>query len=175
MGRHLDDSANERAQDSLKERNRYIETILESSPIGFAVNTIHDGKGVFVAGTFEDIYGVPPAASTRSRSTSKRFTGIRYSAREIRTRIMADMASGDAARMCWENLPITTAAGEKKFVTAINIPLLDQNLMVSTVQDVTARHRAEEALRESEDVSAPWWSRRATGSNCWMRKAGTWM
>ncbi len=69
---------------------------------------------------------------------------------QIRARIMADMASGDAARMRWEDLPITTAAGEKKFVTAINIPLLDQNLMVSTVQDVTTRHRAEGALRESE-------------------------
>ena len=70
---------------------------------------------------------------------------------QIRARMIADMASGDAARMRWEDLPITTAAGEKKFITAINIPLISQDLMVSTVQDVTARHRAEEALKESEE------------------------
>ena len=45
----IDITERKRAEEALRERNRYIETILENSPIGFAVNTIHDGKGVFVS------------------------------------------------------------------------------------------------------------------------------
>ncbi len=146
-----DITEHKRAEETLRERNRYIETILENSPIGFAVNTIHDGKGVFVCGRFEDIYGVPRGSVHTVDEYFEKVYLDPVFREEIRARIMADMASGNATRMRWEDLPITTAAGEKRFVTAINIPLLDQNVMVSTVQDVTARHQAEEALRESEE------------------------
>ena len=139
------------AEKSLRERDRYIENILENAPIGFAVNTIHDGKGVFVGGRFEDIYGVPRGSLHSVEDYFEKVYLDPVFRKEISTRMLADMATGDATRMRWENIPITTAAGEKRFVTANNIPLLDQNLMVSTVQDVTARHRAEAALRESEE------------------------
>jgi PAS domain S-box-containing protein len=134
-----------KAEAALRERNRYIEAILENSPIGFAVNTIHDGKALFVAGKFKEIYGM----SRDSLPTVEEYFEEVYRdpafREQIRARVTADMASGDPARMRWEDIPLTTAAGEQKFVTAVNIPLLDQDLMVSTVQDVTARHRAEEA------------------------------
>jgi PAS domain S-box-containing protein len=139
-----------RADEALRARNRYIETILENSPIGFAVNTIRDGKTVFVASKFAEIYGVPPSRATSVEEFFEMVYPDPVFREEIRARIMADMASGDPGRMHWENIPVTTAGGEKKFVTATNIPLPEQDLMVSTVQDVTAQHRAEEARRESE-------------------------
>ena len=149
-GVNQDVTERRRAEHALGERNHYIETILESSPIGFAVNTIHDGKAVFVAGRFEEIYGVPRGSVRTADEHFEKVYRDPALREQIRARIMADMASGDAARMRWEDIPLTLASGEKRFVTAINIPLLDQNLMVSTVQDVTARHLAEAALRESE-------------------------
>ncbi len=133
-----------RSEAALLERNRYIETILENAPIGFAVNTIHDGKGVFVGHKFEEIYGVAPGST---RTVDEYFEKVYLDPEfreQIRTRIMADMASGDPARMRWEDIPITTAEGHRKYITAINIPIFEQNLMVSTVQDVTERKRAEE-------------------------------
>ena len=39
--------------------------------------------------------------------------------------------------MYWNNVIITTKTGEKRIVNAKNIPLLDQDLMISTVTDVT--------------------------------------
>ena len=59
---------------------------------------------------------------------------------------MADIASGDPSQMRWENIPIATATGEHKVVTASNIPLWEQNLMISTIQDVTERARAEDEI-----------------------------
>ncbi len=45
--------------------------------------------------------------------------------------------------MVWEDLEITTNKSEKRIVTAINIPILDQNLMISTVQDLTEKRKLE--------------------------------
>jgi PAS domain S-box-containing protein len=140
-----------RADEALQQRNRYIETILEEAPIGFAVHTIDDGVGRFVSARFEEIYGV-----TRGEIDSH-FTFFdnvwRYDPvfrEKIRQRVVADMMSGDPSRMHWENVPVRSATGETRYITAMNIPLPDQNLMVSTVQDVTKHVRAEAALRESE-------------------------
>ena len=151
MGMVHDITQRRRAEDALRERNRYIETILERSPIGFAVNTISDSRALFVGGRFEDIYGLPRGSV---RSVEEFFKTVyrepAFRERMI-ARITADVASGDASRMHWDDIPITTVAGEQRFISATNIPVPDQDLMVSTVQDVTARHRAEQALRESEE------------------------
>jgi PAS domain S-box-containing protein len=131
-----------RVQEALRERNEYIETILENAPIGFAVNTVDDGVARFVSHRFEAIYGIPQGSLTSvDRYFELVFRDPVYR-EHVRRRMISDMASGDAARMHWDALPIQTASGERRHVTAINIPLLDRNLMVSTVQDVTDRVRA---------------------------------
>ncbi|HEY3381807.1 MAG TPA: PAS domain S-box protein [Vicinamibacterales bacterium] len=147
----VDITERRRAEAAVRERDKYIEAILECSPIGFAVNTIHDGRIVFVGGKFEDIYGVRRGSVHSVEEFFEEVYPDPTFREAMRARIAADMASGDTARMRWEEIPITTADGDKRFVTAINIPVPGQNLMVSTVQDVTARHRAEAALRESEE------------------------
>jgi PAS domain S-box-containing protein len=136
------------AEEALRKRNAFVESVLENAPIGFAVNTIDDGQRVFVSRNFEKIYGVPEGSV---QSVADYFQKVYFDPafrEKMRERILGDMATGDAARMRWEDIPITTESGECKVVTAINIPLLEQNLMISTVQDVTERKRAEEALRE---------------------------
>jgi hypothetical protein len=41
--------------------------------------------------------------------------------------------------MHWENVHITTRSGEKKVVNILGIPLVEQDMLISTVQDVTER------------------------------------
>jgi len=138
------------ADEELKKRNLFVESLLENAPIGFAVNQIDDGLPVFISRNFETIYGVAPNSISNVDDYFDTVYRDPVFRETIRERVMADMTSGDPARMRWENVPITTQSGEQKFVTATNIPLPDQNLMISTVQDVTTRRRAEEALIESE-------------------------
>jgi PAS domain S-box-containing protein len=70
--------------------------------------------------------------------------------KEIKETMMPDIASGDPSRMRWENVLVTNQRGETKYVTVVNIPLFEQDLMISTVQDVTERISGEKALTESE-------------------------
>jgi len=138
------------AEESLAERQAFIETLLENAPIGFAVNTIDDGASQLVSRSFETIYGLEPGSLEGVGDFFEKVYLDPVFREQMRDRTLADMASGDASRMRWEDVPITTASGEHKVITAINIPLPEQNLMISTVQDVTQRWQAEEALRESE-------------------------
>jgi two-component system, chemotaxis family, CheB/CheR fusion protein len=123
----------------LQEQNSLMNTILENAPIGFAVNNIDNGKTIFISSKFEQIYGLEKDSIQNINDFfEKVYIDTEYR-EKIRNKIMKDMASGDIKQMKWENIPITTRTGEKKFLTAINIPILDQNLMVSTVQDVTKK------------------------------------
>jgi len=138
-------------EEALRQRNQYIETVLEQAPIGFAVHTIDDGVGRFVSARYDEIYGCEKGSIVSHLTFFETVWPRDPELREtIKARVLADMASGDPARMRWEDIPVPLANGETRYVTAMNIPLFDQNLMVSTVQDVTPRVRAEERLRESE-------------------------
>lgn len=140
-----------KAEELLQQRNRYIETILEQAPIGFAIHAIDDGAARFVSARFEEIYGVPRGTMDSHYTFFDAVWRNDPEFREqIRRRVVADMVSGDASRMHWENVPVRTASGETRYISAMNIPLPDQNLMISTVQDVTEQVRAQKALQESE-------------------------
>jgi PAS domain S-box-containing protein len=139
------------AEEALRQRNRYIETILEEAPIGFAVHTVDDGAARFVSARFEEIYGVPRGTiDSHYTFFDKVWPNDPVLREQIRSRVVADMMSGDASRMHWRTF-VQTANGQIRYITAMNIPVLEQNLMVSTVRDVTDHVRAQEALRESEE------------------------
>ncbi len=147
----VDITERKRAEEALQKQNRLIQTILAHAPIGFAVNTINDGAFQYVNTRFEEIYGVPRGALRSVENFFELVYPDPVCREALRARIMADIATGDPARMCWEDVAFTARTGESKVVTAVNIPLPDQNLMVSTVIDVTHRKRAEAALQESEE------------------------
>jgi PAS domain S-box-containing protein len=150
-GYSIDITERKQFETELKNRNAFVESLLENAPIGFAVNTMSDGKLLFVSQRFANIYGVP----TGSLVTVDDFFELVYRdpvfREQIRARVMADMASNDAARMRWEDVSIITQTGEHRYISAANIPLPEQNLMISMVWDVTDRQRAEAFLRESEE------------------------
>ncbi|MFZ3019398.1 MAG: PAS domain S-box protein [Gallionella sp.] len=145
-----DISDRKRAEQALRDRNAFVETLLENAPIGFAVNTLDDGRFVFVSRRFADIYGVPPGSLEGVVDFFDKVYLDPEARERLRARVMADIDSGDPARMHWDDVEFTTRVGERRVVSAANIPLPEQNRMISMVWDVTDRHRAEAALRESE-------------------------
>ena len=135
----------------LQERNEYIESVMENMPIGFALNSIDDGDVKYMNNRFEEIYGWSRDILTNtSIFFDKVFPDPEYK-EKIKTRIIADMQSSDPERMVWKDLQITTSTGEVRFVDAYNIPLIDQNLMISTVQDTTKRKLAEDEIKRHRE------------------------
>ena len=138
--------------EELRKRNQFVESLLENAPIGFAVNRISDGVPIFVGRNFEKIYGVAPGSIANVGDYFEQVYVDPGQREAMRARVMEDIASGDPARMRWEDIPITSRSGEERIVTAINIPLPEQDLMISTVQDVTAHRRAQQTLHRLEQA-----------------------
>ena len=141
-----DISVRKRTELDLTRRNTFIETILDNLPIGLAVNSVKNGGVIYMNSAFEAIYGWPKHVLA---NVEEFFTHVYPDPdyrKEIKAKILSDIASNDPSRMRWENIEITTLTGKKKLVTAFNIPLAEQDIMISTVQDVTARKQSEKRL-----------------------------
>ena len=142
----------------LARNKKFIETVLDNLPLGVAVNNIDDGRAFYMNRRFEDIYGWDSKTITDvSTFFEKVYPAPDYRA-ELLSRVMTDINSGDPSRMHWENLKATRSDGTESIINAVNIPLPELNMMVSTVMDVTvekqlmaqlieAREKAEESDR----------------------------
>lgn len=104
----------QRYVNELKDRNNFIQTIIDNLPIGLAINSIGDGKATYINSKFEEIYGWPKKDITDiSRFFEKVYPDPDYR-KQIQERVMADIASGDPARMAWDNIEIITNPGRKR-------------------------------------------------------------
>lgn len=139
------------AQKQAKERQYFIETALENIPIGVSIYKIDEDKVIWMNKKFIEIYGWPEEVLNVVQTSFEKIYPDADYREEITARIMDDIKSGDTDRLNWEEISITTQEGEKKYINVKNIPLNDQNLMVSTVVDVTERKKALETIAESNE------------------------
>ncbi|WP_338358603.1 PAS domain S-box protein [Yeosuana marina] len=143
---------NEKVKTRLQSRNIYIETILKHLPIGLAVNKIDEGDTIYMNKNFTKIYGWLEKELDNPDSFFKNVYPDEEYRKTIKKRVLEDINSGDPRKMSWEGIKITTSSGEKKIINAQNIPVLEQNLMISTVQDITKQKQAEETIRLNESI-----------------------
>ncbi len=134
----------------LNERNRFIETAIHSLPIGIAINKISTGERQLMNKQFAEIYGWPEEELTDVETFFKKLHPNEEYRAKIREMVLGDINSGDPDRMKWDEINIVTKTGEKRVVNAMNIPLFDQDLMISTVTDVTERIQARQKLELNE-------------------------
>lgn len=127
----------QKQKEALRLQENFIETALRNLPIGVSINRTDTNESTFINPQFEKIYGWPAELMTDVDSFFESVYPNPVYRSEIRERIMTDILSGDPDRMRWTNIKITTQGGEERDVDAINIPIPKQNLMISTVQDVT--------------------------------------
>jgi PAS domain S-box-containing protein len=132
--------------EELLSRNTFIQTILENLPIGIALNEINSGEATYMNKKFQEIYGW---SSDEITSIGSFFEKV-YPDEEYRNIllewIMSDIQSGDPSRMHWENIMATHKDGTKRVINAVNIPLAEQNTMVSSVIDITDLHNIQRDL-----------------------------
>ncbi len=134
----------------LIKKNSFIQTVLDNLPIGVALNELESGSAFYMNRKFEEIYGWPSEEITDISTFFQKVYPDSEFRQELSARVLADIQTGDASRMHWENIPIKTKVGTERIVNSVNIPLLDQNLMVSTVTDITEQKLAESELRASK-------------------------
>ena len=138
-------------QAELRRRNEFIETVLENLPIGLAINSLDMSTVGFVNTRFQEIYGSWNAKSVADlASFLDRLCPDPEQRREFQKRILEDLGDGGLKQMKWDDIRVRGRDSAMRIVSAVNTPLPEQGLMISTVQDVTDRKLAEDALRESE-------------------------
>ncbi|NHB69074.1 PAS domain S-box protein [Perlabentimonas gracilis] len=150
VGTHVDITERKQFEETLKQRNHFIQTVLDNLPIGVALNNIDEGQATYINKKFQEIYGWSEEALKNISQFFERIYPDKTYREELMGRIMADIQSGDPERMRWENIKVTQENGSVRIVNAVNIPLFEQNTMVSTVMDVTEQKAFENALKESE-------------------------
>ncbi len=145
----------------LEERNVFIQTILDNLPIGLSLNELSDGRAVYMNKKFEELYGWSSKEITSVGSFFENVYPDPDYRKQIVERIMTDINSGDPGKMHWENISVTRKDGTNRIVNAVNIPLIKQNTMVSTVMDITALHviqndlvKAKEKAEESDRLKS---------------------
>jgi PAS domain S-box-containing protein len=151
VGAIQDISEIKKANEELKTRNQFIQTTLDNIPIGIAVNEIDSGTATLMNRNFSEIYGWPPEEIENVETFFSKVYPDPIYRQEITERIMADIQSRDPERMSWEGIKITTKEGLIKVISAKNIPLYGQNLMISTVIDETERYHTENELIKSKE------------------------
>ncbi len=135
----------------IKEKKSFIETVLDNLPIGLAMNSFDGGEATYMNERFVEIYGWP---REELKDISTFFECVYPDAEyreEIMRKINQDIASGDPTNMHWENIVVTQKNGSQRIVNAVNIPLPEQNTMVSTVMDVTDLKRTQDQLLAAKE------------------------
>jgi PAS domain S-box-containing protein len=150
VGTHIDITERKQFEETLQQRNTFIQTVLDNLPIGVALNNINEGQATYINKKFQEIYGWSEEALKNIPQFFERIYPDKHYREELMGRIMADIQSGDPERMRWENIKVTQENGSVRIINAVNIPLFEQNTMVSTVIDVTEQKEFEQALKESE-------------------------
>lgn len=145
----------EQSQRQLREREAFIRTILDNLPIGIAVNAI-DPEVCFeyMNDNFPRFYRTTREALADPDAFWDAVYEDPLFREEIRSRVLADCASGDPERMVWTDVPISRKGERNAYVTARNIPLPEKNLVISTVWDVTERKTLEAQLLQAQRLEA---------------------
>ena len=146
-----DITANIELEKKQNEHVQFIETTLENLPIGIAVNKIDDGSATLMNEQFSEIYGWPKQDLTNIATFfEKVYPDVAYR-EKIVNQVISDISSKDPEKMNWEGITITTQNGTKRIINAKNIPIYDQNLMISTVVDVTEKFTVQRNLQQSNE------------------------
>jgi PAS domain S-box-containing protein len=140
------------AEQALRESEAFTRAIMDHLPMGIAVNSVDPT----VAFTYmNDNFARCYRTTREALAEPDGFWDAVYEdpdfRDEMKKRVLDDCASDDPERMHWVDVPITREGDRTTFITAMDTPIPDKQLMISTVWDVTERKQAEDKLRESEE------------------------
>lgn len=136
------------AKRELVRSQRILQAALDNMPSGVAVTRETDGiEFEYMNQNFASFF----------RTSAERLMGheniweVIFDAPDARHLIQAEvqraMASGDQEQMIWENVPITRKGEDPWYVTVQKVPVPEEGLYITLVDDVTHQLQREEELR----------------------------
>jgi PAS domain S-box-containing protein len=141
-----------KTESNLISRNSFIHTILDSLPIGLAVNCMDKKEIKYMNKEFMSIHGWPEEEIEDSSKDLFKAVGNGNSEDgdgEVINRTLNYIADGFISNGDWKSLKILTKNGEEKFVLTKKIPVYEENLIISTFQNITDKKQAEEKIKRS--------------------------
>ncbi|MEK7259342.1 MAG: EAL domain-containing protein [Pseudomonadota bacterium] len=137
-----------RAQRTSARDQRILKAALDHLPIGVAINTVGEQvRFEYMNDNFQRFYRSTREAIGELDNFWEAVYEDEEQRQHIRARVLADYASGDPAHMKWEAIPITRKGQATRYVTAQNVPVPEEGLSVSLVEDITERMATEAELR----------------------------
>lgn len=148
LGQIEDISERKGLESALKENEDFNKLIMDHLPIGIAVNSVFPNvEFVYMNDKFPAFYQTTREALENPDSFWEAVYEDEAFREEIKARVIEDLESGNASRHHWDNVPITRANSETRYITAYNTKIPDRNLHISTVIDVTNQVNAEKDIR----------------------------
>lgn len=135
------------AEIQLNERNEFIEMVLENIHTGLVVSKIETKEIILVNNKFERIFGY-------SKDQIKYFyqildNGILNNVdylEELKLKIYDGIKLHDYSKLKYDNIRIISANGVEKYITLSIIPIYDQDIFISSIEDITYKKKAEEQI-----------------------------
>jgi len=140
-----------RAEDALRESEKFIKTVMDHLPIGIAVNSVEPAvEFSYMNDNFPKIY----RTTREALANPDVFWDVVYEDPEFRQklkkRVENDCASGNPEQMQWQDIPFARNGKGPFYISARNIPIHGTKMMISTVWDGTERKLAEDRLKAGE-------------------------
>ncbi len=141
-----------KTEEDLINRNNFIQTILDSLPIGLAVNCMDSKEIKYLNKEFINIHGwseneIKKIPTDIFKAVVNREKGNKNGDNINRT--LNYIADGFISNGDWKNIKITTQDGEHRYVLTKKIPVEEENLIISTFQNITDKRLAEEKIKRS--------------------------
>jgi len=149
QGLILDITEQVKTRQSLEKRNKFIETILNNLPLGIVVSEVDSGKSTFVSREFEEMLGWAGDEIFSIENLFKKFSSNSGNKNQLSDKIKTDIKDKKPEDLFWENIEVNSKSGERKYLSVKYIPLYDQNLLITTLQDMTDRITADMHLQSS--------------------------
>ncbi len=125
----------------LHKNNKIIESLILNIPVGIALNKISTGETSFVNDEFSNVYGL----NNSNNDNLNNFLAKIYPIQEERNEILRKLHSNEDVDKCdlkkWQEVEIITENGEQKIINTKHIPLLDQDMLITTSIDVTEKEK----------------------------------
>ena len=139
-----------RMEEELRAREEFSRAVMDNLPIGISVNSVQPPLVFeYMNDNFATFYRTTREALQRPDAFFEAVYEDASFRETIRGRVLEDMAGGDPSRMRWENVPITRAGAETRYISAYNTLVPGRDMHISIVTDETERVLALQALEKN--------------------------